>query len=213
MASRDHRHRRRVYGTNHGVDPCRIQIPTTSVLRVVPSLHTIGQSGPTGQSTTRSPQHEVRNHRQLALTSITSYDSGKFYYEKMEMALPLKVINDNFYDNDNSSPRNLRITHRAAPLNSDRRLFFDERIFNINGLRYSWTLMPMRTGPQSLDCEAAIPIGCNFQNQFHQHKTSVAVYTEIAIRSPSVTLRGGLRFTHDKATLSVSWPSVRTDGV
>jgi iron complex outermembrane receptor protein len=72
----------------------------------------------------------------LALTSITSYDAGNFYYEEDGDGSPLKAINDNFYDNDKQFAQDLRITTTG-----DGRFktligayFFDERIFNINGL-------------------------------------------------------------------------------
>ena len=53
-----------------------------------------------------------------------------------------------------------------------------------------------------LDCEVASPVACNFQNQFHQHKTSVALYTDDSYKiTDQLTLLGGLRFTHDEAAL------------
>jgi iron complex outermembrane recepter protein len=141
----------------------------------------------------------------LALTSITSYDSGNFSYMEDGDGSPLKVINDYFYDKDKQFTQDLRLSFSGDRLNSlVGAYFFDERVFNINGLPLFTDIDANADGVLNyLDCEAASPVGCNFQNQFHQHKTSLALYTDDSYRiSDHVSLRAGLRFTHDKATLS-----------
>ena len=155
---------------------------------------------------------------ELALTSITSYDAGNFFYEEDGDGSPLKVINDNFYDNDKQFAQDLRIATTGqgrfkALLGA---YYFDERIFNINGLPLFTDIDANGDGVLNhLDCEAASPVGCNFRNQFHQRKTSVALYTDDSYKiSDQLTLRGGLRFTHDKATLSgFLSQELGTDGV
>ena len=118
---------------------------------------------------------------ELALTSITSYDAGNFFYEEDGDGSPLKVINDNFYDNDKQFAQDLRIATTGqgrfkALLGA---FYFDERIFNINGLPLFTDIDANGDGVLNhLDCETASPVGCNFRNQFHQRKTSVALYTD-----------------------------------
>ena len=154
----------------------------------------------------------------LALTSITSYDTGNFFYEEDGDGSPLKVINDNFYDDDKQFAEDLRIATTG-----DSRFktligvyYFDERIFNINGLPLFTDIDANGDGVVNhLDCEAASPVACNFVNQFHQHKTSGAWYTDDSYKiSDQLTLRGGLRFTHDEAALrGFMGQEFGTDGV
>ncbi len=209
-----------VYGYYHGVDP--VSNPNSDYFRPPGLCRRCTQSDNPVRQDNRTyalslnTKYEITDS--LALTSITSYDSGKFYYEEDGDGSPLKVINDNFYDNDKQFAQDLRITTTG-----DGRFktligayFFDERIFNINGLPLFMDIDANADGVLNhLDCEAAFPIGCNFQNQFHQHKTSVAVYTDDSYKiSDQLTLRGGLRFTHDKATLSrFMSQAYGTDGV
>jgi iron complex outermembrane receptor protein len=76
-------------------------------------------------------------------------------------------------------------------------------IFNVNGLPLFTDIDTNGDGViNHLDCEAASPVACNFRNQFHQRKTSAALYTDDSYKiSDQLTLRAGLRFTHDKAEL------------
>jgi iron complex outermembrane recepter protein len=120
------------------------------------------------------------------------------------------------------APR-LRCIAKTQTTSGDGRLktligayFFEESVFNINGLPLFTDIDANGDGILNhLDCEAALPVSCNFQNQFHQRKTSVAFYTDDSYKiSDQLTLRGGLRFTHDKATLSgFTSQSFGTDGV
>jgi iron complex outermembrane receptor protein len=141
----------------------------------------------------------------LALTAITSYDAGNFFYEEDGDGSPLSVINDSFYDEDKQYAQDLRIATTG-----DGRFkgligayFFDEVLFNINGLPLFTDIDTNGDGVVNhLDCEAASPVACNFRNQFHQRKTSAALYTDDSYKlSDQWTLRAGLRFTHDEAAL------------
>ena len=141
----------------------------------------------------------------LAFTAITSYDTGNFLYEEDGDGSPLSVINDSFYDEDKQYAQDLRIaTTGDGPFTA---LFgayvFDEVIFNVNGLPLFTDIDTNGDGViNHLDCEAASPVACNFRNQFHQRKTSAALYTDDSYKiSDQLTLRAGLRFTHDKAEL------------
>jgi len=154
----------------------------------------------------------------LALTAITSYDSGKFSYEEDGDGSPLEVINDNFYDDDKQFTQDLRITTTGdGPFKALIGAYFlDERIFNINGLPLFTDIDTNGDGVVNhLDCEAASPVACNFQNEFHQDKKSVALYTDDSYKiTDQLTLLGGLRFTHDEAALrGFMSQEIGTDGV
>jgi iron complex outermembrane receptor protein len=142
----------------------------------------------------------------LALTAITSYDLGNYFYEEDGDGSPLSVINDNFYDEDHQFAQDLRIaTTGSGRLSSLLGVYyFDERVSNINGLPLFTDVDANLDGVLNyLDCEIASPISCNFQNRFHQHKTSEAVYTDDSYKlTDQLTLRAGLRFTHDDAKLT-----------
>ena len=54
-------------------------------------------------------------------------------------------------------------------------------------------------GITAADCAAGLPLACLFTNEFTQKKDSYAVYSDLKYElSDAVTLRGGLRYTHDK---------------
>jgi iron complex outermembrane receptor protein len=154
----------------------------------------------------------------LTLTAITSYDTGNFFYEEDGDGSPLQVINDNFYDDDKQFTQDLRIaTTGDGPFKVlIGAYYFLENIFNINGLPLFTDIDANGDGVVNhLDCEAASPVACNFQNQFHQHKTSVAFYTDDSYKiTDQLTLLGGLRFTHDEAALrGFMSQEIGTDGV
>jgi iron complex outermembrane receptor protein len=147
-------------------------------------------------------KYEVTSN--LSITSITSYDSGHFFYEEDGDGSPLNVINDNFYDKASQFTQDLRIaTNGEGRFNSLIGVyFFDERVFNINGLPLDGGIDANLDGAINyLDCETA-GVDCNYVNQFHQHKTSAALYTDDSYKiTDQLTIRGGLRFTHDEANL------------
>ena len=154
----------------------------------------------------------------VALTAITSYDTGNFSYEEDGDGSPLQVINDNFYDDDKQFTQDLRIaTTGDGPFKGlFGAYYFLENIFNINGLPLFTDIDANGDGVVNhLDCEVASPVACNFQNQFHQHKTSVALYTDDSYKiTDQLTLLGGLRFTHDEAALrGFLSQEIGTDGV
>ncbi|MEL0212441.1 MAG: TonB-dependent receptor, partial [Novosphingobium sp.] len=48
------------------------------------------------------------------------------------------------------------------------------------------------------DCAVGLPLACLFRNRFDQLKKSYAIYSDLKYElSDAVTLRGGLRYTHD----------------
>ena len=48
------------------------------------------------------------------------------------------------------------------------------------------------------DCAAGLPVACQVRNQFDQIKKSYALYSDLKYKlTDALTLRGGLRYTHD----------------
>ena len=141
----------------------------------------------------------------FALTSITSFDHGKFFYEEDADGSPLKVFEESFYDKARQYAQDLRIASTGeGRFNTLVGVYyFRENLFNISTIPLFRDIDANLDGVlDHHDCEDAFPIGCDMRNRFHQRKTSMAVYTDESYRiSDRLTVRGGLRFTHDKADL------------
>jgi iron complex outermembrane recepter protein len=197
-----------VYDIFHGLDP--VSNPNSDYFRPPGLCQRCTQSNNAVRLENRT--YSIANTTKytisdtLALTAITSYDVGYLFYEEDGDGSPLSVINDNFYDQDHQFAQDIRLaTTGNGRFNGLLGIYyFDERISNINGLPLFTDVDANADGVVNyLDCEAASPVACNFQNRFHQHKTSEAVYTDDSYKiTDQLTLRGGLRFTHDDAKLS-----------
>jgi len=197
-----------VYGIFHSLDP--VSNPNTDYFRPPGLCQRCTQSNNAVREDNRTYSVALTTKYAIsdtfALTSITSYDTGNYFYAEDGDGSPLSVIHDNFYDEDHQFTQDLRIaTTGNGRFNGLIGVYyFDERVSNINGLPLFTDVDTNLDGVLNyLDCEAASPLSCNFQNQFHQHKTSVAVYTDDSYKiTEQLTLRGGLRFTHDDAKLT-----------
>ena len=133
--------------------------------------------------------------RGLTLTSITSWDKGKLHF---------------FEDTDGQSIHLLEIPYvdRATQIAQDLRLTsnFDGSLNFIIGAYYNREKVFNRTtfeiganpGLTANDCAIGYPFGCLFDNSFDQLKKSYAAYTDLNYKlADRLTLRGGVRFTHD----------------
>ena len=85
--------------------------------------------------------------------------------------------------------------------------FNRENVFNSTAFRLFTDIDVNNDGVLNhLDCEAGIAlglIGCQVRNSFDQVKDSKAFYTDLSFAaSQHFTLRGGLRYTHDKGEQS-----------
>ena len=154
----------------------------------------------------------------LELTSITSYDRGTFSYAEDADGSPLSVFEDTFYDKDKQFTQDLRLASKGnAPFQFlVGAYYFNESVFNISTLRLFQDIDANLDGVlDHNDCLAAFPIGCDVRNRFNQKKTSAALYSDASYNlSDTLTLRGGIRFTHDTASLTdFSSRAYGTDGV
>lgn len=209
-----------VYGYYHGLYPLSdpnedYNRPSWLCQRCTQSNNPVRQDNRT-YAVSLNTKYQINDN--LALTAITSYDTGNFFYEEDGDGSPLSIINDSFYDEDKQYAQDLRIaTTGDGPFHAlVGAYFFDEVIFNVNGLPLFTDIDANGDGVVNhLDCEAASPVACNFRNQFHQRKTSGALYTDDSYKlTDQLTLRAGLRFTHDKADLrGFTAQEYGTDGV
>jgi iron complex outermembrane receptor protein len=167
-------------------------------------------------STALTAKYEVSDT--LELTSITSYDHGTYYYAEDADGSPLSVFVDTFYDRVTQFTQDLRIASKGnAPFQFLLGgYYFYESVFNASTLRLFQDIDANLDGVlDHNDCVAAFPIGCDVRNRFDQKKTSVAIYSDGSYKlTDRFTLRGGLRYTHDRATLSnFDSQAYGTDGV
>ncbi len=141
----------------------------------------------------------------LTLTSISSWNRGTLFSAEDGDASPLKVIEIEYLGKATQLAQDLRISSDfSGPFNFILGAYYDEEKV------YNRTLFPFYQdldvdGNGSLngdDCLAGFPLGCRIQNSFDQKKSSLAIYSDFRFNiGDVVTLRGGLRYTHDKGDL------------
>ena len=154
----------------------------------------------------------------LELTSITSWDRGTLSYAEDADGSPLSVFEDTFYDKATQFTQDLRLTSKGnAPFQYlVGAYYFNEAVFNISTIRLFQDVDANLDGRlDHNDCLDAFPIGCDVRNRLNQNKTSSAAYGDASYKlTDRLTLRGGLRYTHDTATLSGFYSQAYgTDGV
>jgi len=154
----------------------------------------------------------------LALTSVTSYDFGRFYYGEDSDGSPLKQLEQTYFDSAKQFTQDLRLaTTGSGPFKALIGAYFnDEKVYNRTELPLYQDVDTNLDGKLNhLDCVATFPIACNIVNHFNQHKQSFALYSDLSYRfSEKFTIRGGLRYTHDKgALLGFTSQAFGTDGV
>jgi len=181
--------------TINGVDP--VSNPNSDYFRppgcaVVHTQWTIRSTGQSDLRALLNTKYEITDS--LALSLLVRF--GQVLLQEDGGWLSVEGDKYNFSDNDKSLP-DLRITTTRRALNSDRRLFFDERIFNINGLPLFMDIDANADGVSITSIVKRHPHRLQFQNQFH-HTRPVAVYTDDSYKISSADPSWRLRFTHDK---------------
>ncbi|MDA5195049.1 TonB-dependent receptor [Govanella unica] len=145
----------------------------------------------------------------LTVTSVSSWDKGNLFMAEDTDGSPLKVLEIPYYARTRQIAQDLRLTsdfsgrfnfilggyyNREKVFNSTNFMIYQDVDINGDGvLNY-------------MDCADGLEIGipaCQVKNSFDQTKTSYAVYSDLTFNiTDSLTLRGGLRFTHDKGVLA-----------
>lgn len=137
----------------------------------------------------------------LSLTSITSYDRGELFFKEDTDGTAARLLEIPYYDKASQFAQDLRLTsNTGGPFDFILGVYYNrEKVFNRSALEIATDVDVNQDGKiDAADCAAGLPLACKIQNQFDQGKTSFAVYTDLKYKiSDALTLRGGLRYTHD----------------
>ena len=133
--------------------------------------------------------------RGLTLTSITSWDKGKLHFFEDTDGQSIHLLEIPYVDRATQIAQDLRLTSTFdGPLNFIVGAYYNrEKVFNR-------TTFEIGASPDltANDCAIGFPFGCLFDNSFDQLKKSYAAYTDLNYKlADRLTLRGGVRFTHD----------------
>jgi len=137
----------------------------------------------------------------IALTSITSYDRGTLFFREDTDGTATKLLEIPYYDKADQFAQDLRLTSdTGGPFDFIVGAYFNrEKVFNRTAFEIATDVDVNEGGTiDAQDCADGLPLACKVQNQFSQVKKSVAIYSDLKYKiGEAVTLRGGLRYTHD----------------
>jgi len=137
----------------------------------------------------------------LALTSITSYDKGSLFFKEDTDGITAQNLEVPYFDKASQFAQDLRLTSdTGGPFDFILGAYFNrEKVYNQTTLEVFNGLDVDEDGQvTAADCAAGLPAACKVRNQFDQVKKSIALYTDLKYKvSDALTLRGGLRYTHD----------------
>ncbi|WP_371422655.1 TonB-dependent receptor [Tardiphaga sp.] len=140
----------------------------------------------------------------FALTSITSYDSGSLYFKEDTDGTAAKTLEIPYYDKASQFAQDLRLTsNTGGPFDFILGAYFNrEKVYNRTSFEIGTDVDVNGDGVvDAQDCADGLPVACKTQNQFTQIKKSLALYSDLKYKlSDAVTLRGGLRYTHDSGS-------------
>lgn len=138
----------------------------------------------------------------LALTSITSYDKGSLHFIEDTDGQSIQLLEIPYDDEANQFAQDLRLTSdTGGPFDFILGAYYNrEQVFNSSNFKIANDFD--FNGDLVVDANDCIDSGifaCQFENRFDQTKESFALYSDVKFAlSDSLTLRGGLRYTHDK---------------
>jgi iron complex outermembrane recepter protein len=137
----------------------------------------------------------------LALTSITSYDKGSLFFKEDTDGITAQNLEVPYFDRASQFAQDLRLTsNTGGPFDFILGAYFNrEKVYNQTTLEvFNGTDVNGDGVVNAADCAAGLPAACKVRNQFDQLKKSVALYTDLKYKlTDALTLRGGLRYTHD----------------
>ena len=141
----------------------------------------------------------------LTLTSVTSWDKGRLIFGEETDGAPNQTLESSYVDRATQFAQDLRLTSDlGGPFNFILGAYYNrEKVFNSTELGFFKDLDTTGDGVvDNQDCMAAFPLACNFINSFDQLKHSYALYSDMRYDLGDVTIRGGLRYTHDDGKLT-----------
>ena len=137
----------------------------------------------------------------LTVTSITSWDKGKLSFYEDTDGTATELLEIPYYDKANQFAQDLRLTSdTGGPFDFILGAYFNrEKVFNSTTFEIAKDVdSDGEPGVTDADCAIGLPLGCLFANSFDQVKKSIALYSDMNYDiTDSITLRGGLRYTHD----------------
>ena len=142
----------------------------------------------------------------LRLTSVTSYDRGRFHNPEDTEGSPLEINDNDIRARGYQAAQDLRIASS-----------FDGSLNFIAGAYYNFE--KLQTGTEyrfftdidvngsgtidGADCAVDFFTACVYRNSFSQKKNTTALYSDLTFEvSDVITLRGGLRYTWDRGRLT-----------
>ena len=137
----------------------------------------------------------------LAITSITSYDKGYLFFKEDTDGIAARVLEVPYFDQASQFAQDLRLTsNTGGPFDFIIGAYFNrEKVYNQSTLEVLLDTDVDGNGQvTAADCAAGLPVACRVRNQFDQIKKSYALYSDLKYKlTDALTLRGGLRYTHD----------------
>ncbi|SEH13901.1 iron complex outermembrane recepter protein [Sphingopyxis sp. YR583] len=142
----------------------------------------------------------------LAVTSVTSWDKGRLSFYEDTDGTASELLEIPYVDRATQFAQDLRLTSDfGGPFNFILGAYFNrEKVYNQTTFEIGKDIdsdgLP---GVTDGDCAVGFPLGCLFRNSFDQVKKSYALYSDMSFEATdALTLRGGIRFTHDKGVQS-----------
>ena len=142
----------------------------------------------------------------LDITSVTSYDYGKLFIPEDADGSPLRAIEDSFGGSSRQFSEDLRVaTSFTSGPNFIVGAYYNREIIHAANVFYYFLDIDV-DGNGTLDfndCTVNFFIGCTYRNSFKQVKKSAAIYSDANWPvTDRIILRGGLRYTRDRGSLS-----------
>jgi iron complex outermembrane receptor protein len=141
----------------------------------------------------------------LTLTSVTSWDWGKLFIPEDSDGSPLPALAIDYVARARQVAQDLRIASNfEGPFDFIVGGYLShEKIYNATTLAFFTDIDVDGSGSvDAQDCLANFFLACRYGNSFDQIKTSAALYTDLTYAlTDRLTLRGGLRYTHDTGRL------------
>jgi iron complex outermembrane receptor protein len=141
----------------------------------------------------------------LTLTSVTSWDQGRSFFPDDSDGSPLQALEIDYRARAHQFAQDLRLTSDfAGSFNFIVGAYYNrETISNATAMSFFTDIDVNGDGAiDAEDCLSNFFVACKFANSFEQIKTSAALYTDLRYAlTDRLTLRGGLRYTHDRGEL------------
>jgi iron complex outermembrane receptor protein len=142
----------------------------------------------------------------LTITSVTSWDKGRLSFFEDTDGIASQLLEIPYLARATQFAQDLRLSSDfSGPFNFILGAYFNrEKVYNETTLGIATDVeLDGNPGITDGDCAIGLPVACLTSNSFDQIKKSFALYSDLSFDlTDQLTLRGGLRFTHDEGTQS-----------